>query len=305
MERESVSERQSEVWTFTGLYNVDLGVESQVDLGAGLFLSKPTTFLLSARSKHDLSEWQFQQAEAVSCFLVRRESQPLLRGPERDKSVDQLQGELMAFQILKPLHTLGIIFQGSRMPTDTFSLETSIHRSPMNPGEWARMRAFDAGLISQVPQMIQKVKGIMSGTAAEPKNAINFLQLALEHHHPLITGLLCVMGLEALFDSKNRWDFRKKLCNRLGGETVAFPDWNSPIFQPPSYTVDQIAVHVYTLRSKIAHGVDLRKSASDKNSPVDLLRSVKLIAQLEARPYSILLSEAAVYLLCQVLQKAI
>jgi hypothetical protein len=134
---------------------------------------------------------------------------------------------------------------------------------------WARMRRFDKPLISQVPDAIRKVERVMGGAAAEPKNAVYFLQMALEHLHPLISGLLCVMGLEARFDSKGRQDFARKLKATFGSSTPVFPDWNSPGHAQPTHTVDEIAVDLYTLRSKIAHGVDLRKAADDKVFPVD------------------------------------
>lgn len=297
------SKPQCEVWTFTGLYNVEMGSEGEVDLSNGFCLSKPTPFLLSARSRLDLNDRQFQEVEKISCFLVHREWLPLLRGPERHSKIEHFQNGLMALQILKPLRTFGFIFQESEQEGSRVNSEPTCPRPPMNPGEWARMRTFDAGLISRAPAPIQKIERIMGGTAAEPKNAIHLLQLGLEHSHPLIGGLLCVMGLEALFDSKDRWDFRKKLCACLGSSTLAFPDWNSPRFPPPSFTVDQVALDLYTLRSKIAHGVDLRKAAKDKNAPVDLVKRVSLFPQSRPRPYAALLSEAAVYLLCQVLQK--
>lgn len=299
------SKPQCVVWTFTGLYNVDLGNVAEIDLCNGFYLSKPTPFLLSARSKFDLNERQFREADHLSCYLLHREMLPLLRGPERDTKVEHFQIGLMALQIVKPLKTFGFIFQGSEDSKGGFTLETTWHRSPMNPGEWGRMRRFDAALISQVPSMIEKVRTVMSGTVAEPKNAIYLLQMALEHSNPLVTGLLSVMGLEAFFDSDNRLDFRDKLCNCLGASSLVFPDWNSPTFPALPYTVDQIAVHLYTLRSKIAHGVDLREATLDPKYPVDLLKSVQFIPESPLRPYALLLSEAAVYLLCQSIQRRI
>lgn len=143
----------------------------------------------------------------------------------------------------------------------------------------------------------------MGGAAAEPKNAVYFLQMALEHLHPHISGLLCVMGLEAKFDSKGRQDFARKLNATFGSSTPVFPDWNSPGHAQPAHTVDNIAVHLYTLRSKIAHGVDLRKAAQDKVVPVDLVKPVELTPQMPLRSYAGLLSEAATYLLCDLIQR--
>jgi len=168
------------------------------------------------------------------------------------------------------------------------------------------MRSFDSEFIPKIPFLRQRIMRVMTGTVAESKNAINLLQMSLEHHHPLIAGLLAVMGLEALFDSDNRQQFHDKLCQCLGASATAFPDWNSSNSLPcPPYTVDEIAIDLYTLRSKIAHGVDLRDAARDRRFPVDLLRKVTLIPDLPPRPYALLLSEAAICVLCQVLQKAL
>jgi hypothetical protein len=79
-------------------------------------------------------------------------------------------------------------------------------------------------------------------------------------------------------------------------------DWNSPL-STPQYTVQDIAIHLYTLRSKLAHGVDLRKAAGDRKYPVDLIAAVKFADDFDATPYANLLCEAACYLLCQAIRK--
>jgi len=299
-------EPHSYVWTFTGLYNVDMGGHDQVELGAGFFLSKPTPSLLSVRSRVDLSGRQFDEMEAVHCFLIHRESLPLLRGPERYKKIERFQNGLMALQILKPLATFGFIFQGAEQAKDRLNLETTCQRTPMNPGEWARMRPLDSQLISQLPDLIAKVLGIMRGKDVERKNAIFLLQHSLEHHHPLLAGLFAVMGMEALFDSQDREQFRNRLCDCLGPTTLAFPDWKPDSSIPrPTYSVGEIAIHLYTLRSKISHGVDLRQAVNNRKYPIDLLKRVSLVPSLPERQYAVLLSEAALYLLCQVLQRKI
>jgi hypothetical protein len=226
-------------------------------------------------------------------------------GPDdRHRDSETIQNALMAFQIIKPVQTLGFTFRGRDTDALTFYLETTEQRPPMDAGEWARMRVFDQELLDGVPPMIKRVRRVMEGTSAEQKNAIIFLQLGLEHGHPLIAGLLWVMGMEAIFDSEGRNDFRTKLCGCLGSTTLVFPDWNSPT-APPAYTVEELAIPVYMLRNKLAHGADLRTAALDKTTPVDLTKKVKLVDFLEPRSHAHLLSEAACYLLCQVLQKTI
>ena len=175
----------------------------------------------------------------------------------------------------------------------------------MFAGVWAQMRPFDAKLIAQLRDFLPKVTARMKGSSVEEKNSINLLQLSLEHFHPLIKCLLSVVGLDALLDSKDRNDFKKKLCGRLGELTQVFPDWNSPSVSPPKYSVADVAVHLYTLRSKIAHGVDLRKALHDKNAPADLAKWVEPIEEMGTMSYAELLSEAAIYILCALLQEGL
>jgi hypothetical protein len=61
----------------------------------------------------------------------------------------------------------------------------------------------------------------------------------------------------------------------------------------------------HALRNKIAHGADLRSATTDKKHPVDLTRRVSLMQDSESVNYALLLSEAACYLLCQVLQRVL
>ncbi len=292
------------VWWFCGLRNIELPA-AELRLTDDFSLMKPNDLILSARSKLQLNEHEFGEAARVSAYLVLRKTQPLIQSEQRDESLVDFQNGLMALQIIKPVQTLGFTFQGCTLRVPTFSLERIICRSPMDAGAWARMRMFDADLLRNVPDMIARVFKVMRGTNTEEKNSIIFLQLALEQNHPLIAGLLCVMGMEARFDSANRDDFKKKLCNCLGASTRVFPDWNSPTFPQPKYTVEEIAIPLYVLRNKLAHGVDLRKASLDKHTPVDLMKKVELIPELETRSHALLLSEAACYLLCQVLQSCI
>jgi hypothetical protein len=126
----------------------------------------------------------------------------------------------------------------------------------------------------------------------------------MENYHPLIAGMLWVMGMEAILESGNRNEFRDKLVALLGANTPVFPVWDSSVPALP-WIVKDIAIDLYMLRNKLVHGVDLRKAATDKSSPVDLLRLVKLHPDSQDTQYSLLLSQAACFLLCQVIQKTI
>jgi hypothetical protein len=97
----------------------------------------------------------------------------------------------------------------------------------MQPGPWAMMNEFDNAMLAEVPAMIDRIQPVMGGRNVEMKNALTLLQLGLEHFHPYIAGLLWVTGLEAIFDSGGRMEFKKKLCDCLGPQTPAFPNWHS------------------------------------------------------------------------------
>jgi hypothetical protein len=251
-----------------------------------------------------MSEDECRDGERVGAYLLYKTKQPTMQDENREKSIEAFQHGLMAFQILKPVQTLGFMFQGTKYDSG-LSLERTIHRPPTDADRWARMRVFDEPLLAQVNDMIPKIFRVMTGTNAEHKNSIILLQLALEEPHPLLTGLLCVMGMEARFDSADRYDFKNKLCACLGASTRAFPDWNSPGFSQPKDTIEDLAIPLYMLRSKLAHGRDLRSAIRDTRTPVDLVKAVQLTPELGPVPNAYLLSEAAIYIHCQVLQKCL
>jgi hypothetical protein len=291
---------KTEVWTFGGIRNVSIP-NDPLELGSGFSLTKPNEMLLSARTHYAMNEDEYQHAATVGTYLLYKTQQPAIRDERRNASIEEFQHGLMAFQIIKPVQTLGFVFQGEKWKS-TLNSETINKRPPTDAGQWARMRCFDEPLLAQVNGMIPKIFNVMKGTNAEHKNSIILLQLALEQPHPLISGLLSIMGIEARFDSEGRDDFKNKLCSWLGSSTRAFPDWNSPEFSQPSYTVEELAIPIYMLRNKLAHGVDLRKAAFDKSTPVDLVKKVQLIRELEPIAHAYLLSQAAIHIHCQLLK---
>jgi hypothetical protein len=291
------------VWSFAGLPGVRLLNEKEVSLGDGFSLMRRSDSLLNARTQSLMSEEEFKEEGRCAWFLVFRKQK---HEDQIAPDCSELQNGLTSFQILKPSRTSGWMYLCEQWKDHTsLSLQTTERRPPMEPRYWARIRAFDDDFLPQVPAIISKVIQTMAGPSTERKNAIILLQLALEHMHPLIAGLLHVIGMEAIFDSGGRFDFKSKLCKCLGGSTRVFPDWNSPTMSQPSHTVDELAIPIYMLRSKLAHGADLRKAAMDKSTPVDLVRKVALSSELEPQAHAFLLAEAACYLHCQVLQRVL
>ena len=282
---------------YTGLRYIAAQGEDEIPLGEGLALVRPNEVLLAGRWKHAMGDGDFEDQATATRFLVCKYS-TLIPGCDvleaERRGTERFYSGLMAIQVIKPVQTYGFIYSRQRIE----------HRPPMDAGQWARMNVFNDEMLASIPAMAKQIHSVMEGDNAERKNAITLLQLGLENFHPYIAGLLWTMGLEAILDSRTRHEFKQKLCDRLGADTLVFPRWDDDTVGP-MHTVEEIAIPLYMLRNKLARGADLRKAATDKSTPVDLTARVKLSEFSQETGYAALLSEAACYLLCQVLQKVL
>lgn len=293
------------IWTFTGLVNVKLTGLEPIELTSALFLYGPDKRLLGAPTQMDLNQHQLAIHRETGCFLVHRVGHSTIHASEWDGYKSTLQDALMSFQILKPLATGGFYFQCKESDDrilPPFSLEA---RSPMDPGQWPRLRTFDASLVKEVPGMIAKVAIITSGAQVRMKNAIYLFQLALEHHHPAIACLLAVSSIEAVLDTSGANDFEEKLCNLLGADSRVFPDWNSPDYEQPHYTVRELAYDLHKLRSKIVHGDDLRNAKGKSGDPIDFSQLRPFLQERADPSYRELLYQSSICLAAKALQKRI
>ena len=281
----------------TALLGIARDGEDSIRLSDGLSLVRPNDQLLAHRWDWAQGKGEMEQEGEATRYLVCEYPQwvpgeSVRTAPER--GANRFYTGLMAIQVIKPIRTLGFVYRHQAIE----------RRPPMEPGQWANMNTFDDAMLARVPGMIDRIQPVMDGKSVEQKNALTLLQLGLEHFHPYIAGLLWMMGLEAIFDSGGREPFKEKLCDCLGPLTPAFPNWHSKPDAPP-YTVEEIAIPLYTLRNKLAHGADLRTAAADRKHPVDFTKRVSLTQDAEDVNYALLLSEAASHLLCQVLQKVL
>jgi hypothetical protein len=281
----------------TALLGIASGGEDHIRLGDGLWLVRPNTQLLSHRWDWVQSQGEMQEEEERTSRYLVCEYPSWIEGEDsaitQNRGMDRFYAGLIAIQIIKPIRTLGLIYRHPQLQYEK--------RRPMEPGQWAMMNEFDDTMLAQIPGMIERIQPAINGKNVEQRNALTLLQLGLEHFHPYIAGLLWVTGLEAIFDSGGREEFKKKLCECLGQDTLAFPNWHSRPNAPP-YTVEEIAIPLFTLRNKLAHGADLRSAAKDPKHPVDFTRQMSLTQDTGDVNYAVLLSEAACHLLCQVLR---
>ena len=297
---------------FTALDRVAMNGDDEIPLVDGLSLVRPNGRLTSGSWSHTVNQMDEAEIKAASRLLVCRYEEP----DEKDswnavqkRAYDLLRSSLMAFQVIKPIRTFGYMHHGSS--GDAFGFDSSqyvpthiYYRPQMRPSRWARMNEFDDAMLAQMPVMIARVRAALTGPDVPRANALTFLQLGLESEQPYIAGLLWVTGLEAIFDSGGKDKFKKKLCDCLGPQTLAFSNWHSKP-DAPTYTVEELAIPLFVLRNKLAHGADLRTAAADAKQPIDLMARVNLTPDSTATTHALLLSEAACYLLCQVLQKVL
>jgi hypothetical protein len=271
--------------------------DDSIPLSDGLSLVRPNDGLLRHRWDWVQGQGEMEEEAKATRYLVCEYPQ-WVPGEDWDATPERRTNRfytgLMAIQVIKPIRTMGFIYRHQQIE----------RRPPMEPGQWARMNRFDDAMLAQVSTMIDRIQPAMDGKSVGKKNALTLLQLGLEHFHPYIAGLLWITGLEAIFDSGGKEKFKKKLCDCLGPQTLAFPNWHSKPEAPP-YTVEEVAMPLFVLRNKLAHGADLRTAATDAKYPVDLTARVNLTPGSAATTQALLLSEAACYLLCQVLQKVL
>jgi hypothetical protein len=281
----------------TALLGIASGGDDSIPLADGLSLVRPNAELLAHRWDWVQGDGEMQQEAQATRYLVCEYPQWVM-GEElaarRESGTNRFYAGLMAIQVIKPIPTLGFIYRGTEIE----------RRHPMEPGPWAMANTFNDAMLAAVPAMIDRIQPVMDGGSVAKRNALTLLQLGLEHFHPYIAALLWVTGLEAIFDSGGREEFKQKLCDYLDPKTPAFPNWHANP-DAPSYTVEDIAIPLYVLRNKLAHGADLRSAMTDKKHPVDLLSRVSLTQDPETVNYALVLSEAACHLLCQVLQKVL
>lgn len=311
--------RQAEIiWAATLLKAVTL-VDTEVPVGGGLRLMKPCDRSRAAIGSFDycLSKAQRNDLENADCFLVLQISKAMTGGVDVSNGTELLQNALMAFQIIKPIETYGLVFAGTEYADGALSWHHMDDRRWCmdGGGRWAKLSTFDTGnptLIDRARLMIPRVQSAMSGREIGKRNAVHLLQLSLEHPHPLVACLLAVTGIEAVLSVNGKKDFERELCNVLGAETRVFPDWNSPDFAQPTCTVKDLALDLHTLRSKIAHGRDLREAADDKKFPTDLLEYKEYMPlpasydpSVTTVQYAKMLGEVSIYLLGQVLEKTL
>jgi hypothetical protein len=273
------------------------GDDERIPLSDGLSLVRPNDQLLAHRWDWAQGKGEMHQEAEATRYLVCEYPQWVLGeevGAAPERGANRFYAGLMAIQVIKPIRTLGFVYRHQAIE----------RRPPIEPGQWASMNKFDDAMLARVPAMIDRIQPVMDGRSVEQKNALTLLQLGLEHFHPYIAGLLWVTGLEAIFDSGGKEAFKRNLCDCLGPQRLVFPNWHSKP-DAPTYTVEEIAIPLLVLRNKLAHGADLRTAATDKNHPVDFTKRVSLTQDSETVNYALLLSEAACYLLCEVLQKVL
>jgi hypothetical protein len=203
---------------FTAVDRVAMNGDDEIPLVDGLSLVRPNDQLVSGRWSNTVNQMDEAEIKAASRFLVCRYEEPDDKNSwnaKQKRAYDLLRSGLMAFQVIKPIRTFGYSHYGSS--GDCFGFDSSqyvptfiYYRPQMRPGRWAMVNEFDDAMLAKMPDMIMRIQSAFVGPDVPHANALTFLQLGLESEQPLIAGLLWVTGLEAIFDSRRRDEFKKK-----------------------------------------------------------------------------------------------
>jgi len=106
------------VWTTIPLKGVSLGDRLEVSLGNEIAHLRSDFRLLAARDGLDLflSKVQTEDVGRADSFLVLRVLQSPLQAVDIPRTAEFLLDALMAFQIIKPIETYGLLFHGTVLP---------------------------------------------------------------------------------------------------------------------------------------------------------------------------------------------
>src|SRR5213593_2527080 len=101
---------------FSGVRGIEAGDAAEVSLRSGFSLVKPNDYLLSARTKSDMTGRDWEDSAKVSQYLVYKHEIPPSPPKTYEETYEEIKDSffsgLMALQVLKPIVTLGIVFYG-------------------------------------------------------------------------------------------------------------------------------------------------------------------------------------------------
>ncbi|MEJ2006899.1 MAG: hypothetical protein P8Z30_01890 [Acidobacteriota bacterium] len=150
-------------------------------------------------------------------------------------------------------------------------------------------------------ELVTVVEGVQEAFRKEVARLVNplcLLELGEEANNSHMRLLQWVTGLDALLIAEGRYDFERNLSNLLGRRTYVFPPIDGV---QPKYQVGDVALDLYKLRDKIAHGLAIPKEFREITGFEDV--GGKLIdGMYRYCQYRHVLEEAALFLLCSALK---
>jgi hypothetical protein len=218
-----------------------------------------------------------------------------LEPKKRHVATDSIKNSQLALQVVAPIGvdypTVFTVEEGDgepRIAGETYP--------QMRPTEWARLVGFSATSLEELKTV---VKGVCSALASQTTRVVNplyFFATGMESNHPYVRTFLWVTGLDALLMAGNENEFKTRLVNFLGADSLVFP--NIPTFGQLRHRAQEVAGDLYEFRSIIAHG-----------RPIDLrFREQRELISPDGAPslhcmYHALLQESALFLLTGALKK--
>jgi hypothetical protein len=171
---------------------------------------------------------------------------------KRQVATDSIKNSQLALQLVAPIGVdYPTVFTVEEGDDERTRIAGETHPQ-MRPTEWARLVGFSATSLEELKAV---VKGVCSALASQTTRVVNplyFFATGMESNHPYVRTFLWVTGLDALLMAGNENEFKTRLVNFLGADSLVFP--NIPTFGQPRHRAQEVAGDLYEFRSVIAHG---------------------------------------------------
>jgi hypothetical protein len=255
------------------------------------FAAKPAPFSEEERNLLSTTHYWLSASKTVENWALDANDQSLY---------EKVHRAMYAWQILCPTNAVHVYMKFRETP-EGFDPIGYVHFPKLTVPFVARIVNRDEHQIkTDFPAILDGVNRAFDSSSVRLQNPILLLEHGLQTDNVYLSMLMWVMGLDVLLMAGNIGPFVDRLEGFLGGTAYVFPPVNSPQRQPRP-TVADVANHVYELRNKIAHGIEVPKNPFRLPHTLEDTSGQRI--NWEANVYVMTLQNAALFLLIRCLRK--
>jgi hypothetical protein len=204
-------------------------------------------------------------------------------------------------QMLAPCGGTGLYLL-YRRKDDGLIPEATDRRQPFLPTVWGSRCVVPATFAAEAPVLLERVLEAFYKPVLPQQIPIWLLEQGLAAPDQHIRILLCATGLDSLTKASGQANFRERLGDLLGPETLIFPVDLSG--RQPRYRVAEVAGHLYELRNEMAHGLPFQ-AIFHKKAGFLTADGEPVGPEFARYRYDKVLEECAVFLLCAALREVL